>query len=301
MALVDRTVVAANPFRCRMWDFHDRLESQLTEDTCREEIESIARHGQLMPVLGRSLTGDPDFDFELIYGARRLFVARHLDKPLLIDLRVIADSDAIVAMDIENRLRRDISPYERGRNFARYLSTGHFQTQEDLARRLKISPSQVSRLLKVARLPAAIVAAFESPTDICEGWAHHLTEILGNPERRERLLRKARDIAALTPRLCARDVYPKLIEEVRHRPTRPRYCDEVVKDDNGQPLLRIRRHMRWVALLVPTERVTPSAMNEMRNAVATVLRRDRPDERQEKRVVALVRRRPGGPCPSIEE
>lgn len=49
------TNIAADPFRCRMWDFHDRIDTHVDETTCRQMIESIATHGQLVPALGRRL------------------------------------------------------------------------------------------------------------------------------------------------------------------------------------------------------------------------------------------------------
>src|SRR5690348_8381159 len=104
--------VAVNPFRCRMWDLHDRLESYLSPANCRAEIDSFLRHGQLIPAVGRPIKGDPDFDVEVVCGARRLFVARHLNKPLLVELREMTDREVIIAIDIENRQRTDISPYE---------------------------------------------------------------------------------------------------------------------------------------------------------------------------------------------
>src|SRR5258708_5408352 len=115
-----RNVVLVNPFRCRVWALHDRLEDHITEDSCKEEIESIASHGQLIPVLGRPLKGDVDYDVEIIYGARRLFVTRHLNVPLHVEVREITDRDAIVAMDLENRHRKDISPYERGLSYSQW-------------------------------------------------------------------------------------------------------------------------------------------------------------------------------------
>ena len=59
-----QTIVSVNPFRCRMWALHDRLEDQITEESCRGEIESIMRHGQLVPVLGRRLQGAPMHEIE---------------------------------------------------------------------------------------------------------------------------------------------------------------------------------------------------------------------------------------------
>jgi len=33
-------VVSVNPFRCRMWSLHDRMDEYLNEATCRPEIEA---------------------------------------------------------------------------------------------------------------------------------------------------------------------------------------------------------------------------------------------------------------------
>src|SRR5690242_15233583 len=104
-----RVTQTVSPFRCRMWDLHDRLEGELDEAGCRDEIESMRKHGQLVPVLARALRGDPDYDFELIYGARRLWVARHLNRPVEVEVREMTDREAIIAMDVENRQRKDLS------------------------------------------------------------------------------------------------------------------------------------------------------------------------------------------------
>jgi ParB family transcriptional regulator, chromosome partitioning protein len=108
------TVVSISPFECKMWEMHDRMMSYITEKGCSSEIESVSKHRQLLPVLGRTLKDDPHYKVELIYGARRLFVARHLNIQLLVELRRLSDVEAIIAMDIENRVRKDVSPYERG-------------------------------------------------------------------------------------------------------------------------------------------------------------------------------------------
>ena len=80
-------VVSVNPFRCRVWSEHERMAEQITEGTCSEEIRSFQRHGQQIPALGRPLRGDPQHDIEVICGARRLFVATHLNRELRIEIR----------------------------------------------------------------------------------------------------------------------------------------------------------------------------------------------------------------------
>ncbi|MET0660526.1 MAG: ParB N-terminal domain-containing protein, partial [Steroidobacteraceae bacterium] len=73
-----RSISAVDPFKCRVWKLHNRRQESITELTCKAEIEAFIAHGQFVPALGRPLHDDPDHEIELIYGARRLFVARHL-------------------------------------------------------------------------------------------------------------------------------------------------------------------------------------------------------------------------------
>ena len=277
------TVTTVNPFNCRMWQLHHRLEDHITEETCRAEITSFTEHGQLVPVLGRSLRQDSEHEIELIYGARRLFVARHVNRPLVVQLREISDREAIIAMDLENRQRRDISPYERGVSYARWLRAGYFKSQDDIARALKISPSQVSRLLKVARLPPVIVSAFERPADICEVWAFELASALEDPRRRELTIRAARELARSPERPPSREVCRTLLSAgAKGRKVAPGHRDEVVLSDAGTPLYRIRHDRSWVTLRLPVGRVSAKSLADIRSAVRTILYKDSPDSADQK-------------------
>lgn len=263
---------SVNPFQCRMWAWHDRLEHMVSEDTCRDVIDSIARHGQLVPVLARSLTNDPKHEVELIYGARRLFAAQHLNIPLLVELRNVSDKEAIVAMDIENRQRLDISAYERGMSYARWLRAGHFHSQDELAASLRISGSQVSRLLKLSKLPAAVVGAFNTPTDICEGWGIELLDCLEDVRQRPLLLEKARAIAANERRPPAREIFRQLLSATAPgRKVRQRARDEVVKSAAGTPLFRIRVQTKTIAVLLPARCVSMPTLRDITAAVSAIL------------------------------
>ena len=270
-----KSIVSVDPFRCRMWDLHDRLESHIDEVTCKAEIESFLRHGQMVPTLGRVLRGDLKHDIELIYGSRRLFVARHLNKQLLVELREMENAEAIVAMDIENRHRLDISPYERGRSYLRWMRSGYFKSQDDIARALRVSASQVSRVLKLAQLPSVVIAAFPSPRDICEAWALTLAEALDDPQRRGATCARARAIANLSTRPAAREIYRQLLTaSVPGRKVRTPRHDEVVSGDDGRPLFRIRHQSNTVALMLPVQSISSSSLIQIRNAVIDVLQRE---------------------------
>ena len=271
-------VVAINPFRCRMWTLHDRLDEHVNEETCQPEIESFRRHGQLIPALGRRLHGDPDYDVELAYGARRLFIARHLNMPLLVELRELSDLEVVVAMDAENRHRKDLSPYERGRSFASWLRAGFFGSQEELAKALRMSASKVSRLVALARLPAVIVDAFGDPLKICEGWGNDLLRVWDNPQHRPLLTRVARSIAGGSPRPAAQAVYEQLICATASKGRRRRSSahDEVVKSTHGRPLFRLRRQRKAIAVLLPADQVSADVLGEIRESITEIIERADP-------------------------
>jgi ParB family transcriptional regulator, chromosome partitioning protein len=270
-----RIIVQVSPFRCRMWSLHDRLGDYITEQSCRAEIESFAKHGQLVPALGRSLRDDPDCDVELIFGARRLFVAQHLNVPLLVELREVSDRQGLIAMDIENRHRRDISPYERGMSYARWLRTKYFNSQEEIAHALKISTSQVSRLLKLTQLPAVIVNAFPSPLNIREGWGIELLKAWLDPQLRPLITQRARALVKQTPRPGVLEVYQRLIAPAgAGKKSRRALHDTVVLSDNGTPLFRIRYQRSAVAFLLPKTAVSENCVNQIRQAMCAILQSD---------------------------
>ena len=272
-----RSIVTVSPFRCRVWDLHARLEGEINEHTCKAEIESFAKHGQLVPVLGRPVRGNPDWDIELIYGARRLFVARHINAPLQVELREMTDREAIVAMEIENHHRKEVSAYERGMSYARWLRSGHFESQQELARTLKVSAAQVSRLLKLSRLPSVVVDAFGSATAILEGWGLALLSALENDDSRLSILRTARTICAVSPRPPAQDVYRRLLSAAAAgRKARCRGRDQVVAAHDGAPLFRIRQQSSSITLILPLGRVSASHLKDIRQAVAAILQAHEP-------------------------
>jgi ParB family transcriptional regulator, chromosome partitioning protein len=248
----DEQVLSVDPFRCRLWHLHDRLEESLCERACRAEIDSISRLGQIVPALGRRVSDDPDHDYELIYGARRWFAARHLAVPLRIQLCTLGDREALIAMDIENRQRCDLSPYERGMSYARWLQREIFSSQEEIARALGISTSAVSRLLKLARLPSIVVASFATPADMLENWGVALWEASIDRRRRPRLIRRARTLAAEARSRVPQDVYRELMAATRTLPRRQESTrDTIIRSDAGQPLFRIRRRAQGLTLVLP--------------------------------------------------
>ena len=262
--------IAVSPLRCRVWNWHPRLEENVTEESCRTEISSFEKHGQLIPVLGRRLRGDPDYDFELIYGARRLFVARHLNCPLLLELCELSDRDGLIAMDLENRLRKDVSAYERALSYERWLREGHFSSQGELVSALRISRPQLTRLLKLVRLPPTVIQAFSSATDICEAWGDRLATLLKDPETEQYMLQAATSIAALVSRPPAAEIYERLCAAGKAGRTSS-VLERIVKDERGDELFRVKRQRGSVVFSVLMDLLSQELLDEIECAVTQLL------------------------------
>lgn len=70
--LVNRAVELVDPARCRMWPGHNRDYAALSEERCRDLIESLKAQGrQEIPAFVRRLQSASGRDFEVISGARR--------------------------------------------------------------------------------------------------------------------------------------------------------------------------------------------------------------------------------------
>ena len=225
-----------------------------------------------IPALGRPVTDDPDFDVELVYGARRLFVAKHLNVPLAVEVRPIPDREAIIAIDAENRLRSNVSPYERGRCYQRWLQGKHFASQDEIARTLQVSASQVSRLLRIARLPSVVVGAFASVTDICETWGLALADGWEDPQRQSAIARRARALSQLEKRPAPEQIYRDLLEaRAGQHKSRPSGRDNVVKDADGVSLFRVRQHRDSVCIVLPVAKVAAVTLRTIVAAVTSAL------------------------------
>src|SRR5699024_8536378 len=118
--------------RCRMWSYHNRLQDFITPENTAELIESIRVNGQRHPALARELRDSADYDYELIYGARRRFACEKVGVDLRIRVTRMDDKAALAEMDAENRPRKDISDYERALDYRRWLNAGLYGNQNEL-------------------------------------------------------------------------------------------------------------------------------------------------------------------------
>jgi ParB/RepB/Spo0J family partition protein len=260
-----------SPTKCRIWTLHARSEDSINSVSCASLIRSMQKHGQRLPALARHRVSADGAEFELIYGARRLFAAQHLGIDLLIEVRDMGDRAAVIEMDIENRPREDISPYDRGLNYSRWLRAGYFRNQVELAKELCVSEARVSRLLKYAELPAVVVAAFHSVRDIREEWAVRLANTCRDPKFRGDVMRRARERAAMTRRGSAQCMYDALLRGTGIDRVKEQTHDEVIRSANGKPLFRIAFRPKTLHVILPRADLAAEALDEITRSIAGVL------------------------------
>src|SRR5579863_282544 len=212
---VTRFQELVDPARCRIWEGHNRDYAALTEATCADLIERFKAEGrQNFPAIVRRVEGDAAHDWEVICGARRHWSVSWMrtherpDFKFLVEPRELNDEEAFRLADLENRSRRDLSDYERARDYARAVERYYGGSQQQMAERLEVSRSWLSRYLELARLPAEIVAAFASPHAIGISHVAVLAPLLRADDQRERIIAEATRLVEEQAALAARAAPP---------------------------------------------------------------------------------------------
>jgi ParB family chromosome partitioning protein len=197
------TQLLLDPARVRVWPGNARAYAYLSEENCRELIDSIiAEAGQKVPAVVRRVEGDPAHDYEVIAGTRRHWSISWLRAHSYPDFQFVAqvaqldDEAAFRLADLENRARKDVSDLERARNYAAALADHYGGHLTRMAERLKLSKGWLSKMVKVAAIPDAIIAAFASPADVQLKPAYALAQALDDRAA-------ARTIAAEAGRIAA--------------------------------------------------------------------------------------------------
>ena len=212
-ALERENVLSVDPKRIRPWAYHNRTESWYTRERCQDVIDSIARDDQQVPALARKLSGDPRYDYELIYGMRRRFACEVLNRKLKVRLIDADDARAAVLMHIENAERQDITPMERALSFQSQIEGKVFSTQESLSEAIGLSKGQVAKMLKAAQLMRhpTIGALFSDKSSVPVEQAYKLATLMERPGAREVVLKAAQNLKKGEGRPEASDVLKRLI------------------------------------------------------------------------------------------
>ena len=198
--------------------------SFLTTDFMELKAEIAAAGGNVQPIKvrpvsvlnGSTPTGRPTF--ELIFGHRRHRACAELGIPVLAAIEDVSDVSLFEQMERENRGRKNLSAWEQGTMYRRALDDGLYSSLRRLAEGLGVDVSLVSKSVSLARLPEAVVAAFQSPLDIQFRWAAPLTEAMQKDP--DGTLLRARAIAETRGDLSAATILSKLVGQPKPAPGR---------------------------------------------------------------------------------
>jgi ParB family transcriptional regulator, chromosome partitioning protein len=159
-------------------------------------------------VLNGSTLGS-DTSFELIFGHRRHRACLNLGIPVLAVIEDATDVSLFEQMERENRGRKNLSAWEQGVMYRKALDDGLYSSLRRLAESLGVDVSLVSKSVSLARLPDAVVEAFESPLDIQFRWASSLADAMQKDP--DGTLERARVLTESRGDLNAAAVFSKLI------------------------------------------------------------------------------------------
>jgi ParB family chromosome partitioning protein len=200
----EKTLQLVDPARCRMWARHNRRYELLNEISCADLLESLrAQNEQEFPAIVRRVTDDPNFDFEVICGARRHWSVRYLrdvehrELRYLIEERELSDEQAFRLADAENRARQDISDYERALDYRFAVETFYGGVAQRMAERLDVQKAWLSRFLDLGKLPADVIDAFGDVRQLRERHARAIKPLLADTAARPRVMAEAKRLAGL--------------------------------------------------------------------------------------------------------
>lgn len=199
----EKNLYLVDPARCRMWARHNRRYDLLTEESCADLLESLRSQGeQEFPAIVRRLSNDPDFDFEVICGARRhwsvsfLRMIEHRSIKFLIEERDLDDEAAFRLADIENRSRQDICDFERALDYRNAVGAYYGGVARRMAERMEVREGWLSRFLDLAKLPEEVIEAFGDVRQLRENHARVIKPLLSDTAGQARLMTEAKRLAS---------------------------------------------------------------------------------------------------------
>lgn len=185
-----------DPVKIRRSDFANRNTASFEGSAWADfKADILGNGGNETPIRVRPLSEPVDgIEFEIIYGHRRHQACLELGIPVRAQIEDATEHMLFVAMELENRSRKDLSPWEQGMFYAKALDKGLYASGRKLAEAIRREQSDVSRAISLARLPEAVVKAFPSPLDIQFRWAKSLTD--AHQTDPEGLIARAKTISA---------------------------------------------------------------------------------------------------------
>ena len=152
--------------------------------------------------------GDGQDEYEIAFGHRRHRACLELGLPVAALVEVLTDAQLFTEMERENRERQDLSPWEQGVMYKRAIDDGLFPSLRRLATSIGAQVGNVSTAIQLASLPPEVIEAFPSPLSLQFRWGTALKAAIDKSP--DDVLAQARELAAMTPKLAAKEVLARL-------------------------------------------------------------------------------------------
>ena len=177
---------------------------KIFDETLHEElVHSIREIGLLQPVVVRELRdGPPGAEYEIVAGERRWRACRDAGMAVVpVIVRRTSDDALLQEALLENLHRASLNPLEEGAAYNQLLHDFDC-TQDDLARRLGRSRSQIANSIRLLRLPTPVQRRVAAGVLS----AGHARALLG--------LAEAEAMEALAVRIVAEGLSVRDVEEI---------------------------------------------------------------------------------------
>jgi ParB family transcriptional regulator, chromosome partitioning protein len=198
----DTIVVAVDPGRVRVWPGNARRYACLSAENCSDLIDSMRASGaQHVPAVLRRVEGESEIDCEVIAGNRRHFAVSWLRANGCPSMQFsgvvyeLADEEAFLVSDKENRLRKDVSDIERARDYAAALDSHFAVNQSRMATKLGVSKSWMSKMLSVAAIPDTVLEGFEDLQNVSLTGLYSIAQLMNQPDAALAIAEEAKSIA----------------------------------------------------------------------------------------------------------
>jgi ParB family chromosome partitioning protein len=177
------------------------------------KAEIAAAGGNVQPIKVRPV-GD---DYEIVFGHRRHRACLELGLSVAALIDQATDQELFLAMERENRGRKNLSAWEQGRMYRQALDDGLYPSFRRLADAVGVDVAQVSKAAALARLPQAVIDAFPTPLDIQYRWAQPLSDALQRDP--DALIARAKQVKADSTIRLPTDVFNALLGTSANRAT----------------------------------------------------------------------------------
>ena len=191
---------------------HEESFNNVEFQRLKKEIESAG--GNIQPIKVRpTLSANTVESYEIVFGHRRHQACLQLGIDVAAIIEEVGDKELFAAMDRENRVRADLSPYEQGEMYRRALDEGLYPSLRQLSVELGVDPGNVSKAVSIARLPSEVLAAFDSPTQIQYRWGQEIHSSLQRDP--EGVIARAKAIRHVAKKLSPAEVLNRLTGQLK--------------------------------------------------------------------------------------